>query len=598
MKYSNLSDSGHHIGAKSYDLEIFDGVSAGRIFLKKSCQEYHFFPGGSVNSTRRFDEVAAFECWQKKEEKDQVIFSRKEKSVLWKRKETFIICRENSIEIFMNVEGSADVEDVRFCRCCVNGTEYGFAGEFDEVVNTAPNFHGKIFYHPVDSFSISNGNDLSAAVGGQALANCCSCIGLRDRTERKYLVAGAAAVPGEYTWDRFRWNPEPFMPPTSYIGDQMKAGGFSLEYCGKKHISGIWETPRLLLNFCDSFDDILAVYLKECYSRNYLPKPHRRRIRDWWRSPIYCTWHDQTSSAMMGRNNYTGYNGPAPGEFCTEELVDEWLGELIKHNCKPGIIIIDDKWQLNLNDAEPDPEKFPDMRNWIEKCHKRGIKVFLWTALWNNDGISADEAITRDGKIVCGDITNPKYEARFREMIRRYFSDAEDGLNADGIKVDGMLGVPTGAGLKNHEDIWGLELQKRCMTILYETAHQTKKDVCVSTLAANPYLSDNCDMVRFGDMFHSRLTTRRAMQHRAEVYGMTMPHTLIDTDGEFNFSIMDNVSQLLADQMKYGSPAIYNARELRQERFFQPVTYRELKDDDYAMISRAFRIHRNSNGIK
>ena len=30
MKYSKLSDSGHHIGAKCYELDIFDGIAAAR----------------------------------------------------------------------------------------------------------------------------------------------------------------------------------------------------------------------------------------------------------------------------------------------------------------------------------------------------------------------------------------------------------------------------------------------------------------------------------------------------------------------------------------------------------------------------------------
>jgi hypothetical protein len=59
-----------------------------------------------------------------------------------------------------------------------------------------------------------------------------------------------------------------------------------------------------------------------------------------------------------------------------------------------------------------------------------------------------------------------------------------------------------------------------------------KKDVCISTFVAHPYLADTSDMVRLADMYHSRLTTRRAMQQRAEVYSYTMPHTLIDTDGQ------------------------------------------------------------------
>ena len=598
MKVTKLPDSGYHVGAKKYKFDLFDGIEPARLSLRDSCQTYWFTPSGSVNSVKRCDETAAFEKWQKKEENGAVIFTRNEKSVLWKHKTVTFICREDVIELFMTVEGQGDVEDVRFLRNCVNGSEFGFAGEFDEIVNTAPNFHGKVFYHPVESFSISAGDDLSAAVGGQALASCAGCIGMRDRTERKYLVAGAAAAPGNYTWDAFRWNPVPFMPPTSYIGDQMKAGGFALEYAGKKSVSGLWETPRLILSFCEKCDDVLSSFFKACYAEKYLPKPHRRRIRDWWRSPIYCTWHDQCAAALIDRCNHIGYTGPAPREFCTEELVEEWLGELISHDCQPGIIILDDKWQLNLNDADPDPEKFADMRQWIEKCHRRNIKVFLWTAAWNKDGIAPDEAITRNGEIVCGDITNPKYEARFREMIRRYFSDAEDGLNADGVKMDGLLSLPTGPGLKNHENLWGLELQKRYLDILYETAHQTKKDVCISTFVAHPYLADTSDMVRLGDMYHSRLSSLRAMKHRAEVYGCAMPYTLIDTDGQFQFSVTDHVTALVGEQMKLGIPTTYNGKLLRQQRFFMPIRYREMTEEDYAVISRAFKIQRKSNGIK
>ena len=599
MKFCKASDSIFHIGAGSYKLDLYEGVETARLTLRKSCQEYRFFPGGGVNGVRKCDECAAFGKWQSQENPDgSVTFSRGEKSVLWREKRTFLICREDSLELYFEVEGNNTVEDVRFCRACTNGVEYGFAGECDEVVNTAPNFYGKIFYHPVDSFSISNGDDLSGAVGGQALASCCPCVALRDRTERRYLVAGAAALPGENTWDDFRWNPKALMPATLYGGDQSKGGGFALEYFGKKEVSGIWRTPSLILTFCGCFDEILPAYLEQCYRRGALQKPHRRRIQNWWRSPIYCTWHDQCAASMMDRSNYINCNRPPAREFCTEELVEEWLGALIDHDCKPGILILDDKWQLNLNDADPDTEKFPDMRGWIERCHQRGIRVFLWTAAWNNDNIPADEAVTRDGKVVCGDITNPKYEARFREMIRRYFSDGPDGLNADGVKMDGLLGLPVGPGLKNHDDLWGLELQKRFLDVLYDEAKKTKHEACVSTFVANPYLADTSDMVRLADMYHSRLSPLRAMKHRAEVYGVTMPHTLIDTDGQFEFCVKEHPTELLAEQMKLGIPTVYNGKLVRQYRFFMPVRYGELSEADYELISRAFRIHCRNCGLK
>ena len=49
---------------------------------------------------------------------------------------------------------------------------------------------------------------------------------------------------------------------------------------------------------------------------------------------------------------------------------------------------------------------------------------------------------------------------------------------------------------------------------------------------------------------------------------------------------------------KLGIPTVYNGKLLRQQRFFMPIRYREMTDEDYAVISRAFKIQRKSNGIK
>ena len=135
MKFCKTSDSIFHIGAGNYKLDLYEGVETARLTLRKSCQEYWFFPGGSVNGVRKSDEGAAFSKWQVRENSDgSVIFSRSEKSVLWREKRTFLICREDSLELYFEVEGNGTVEDVRFCRACTNGVEYGFAGECDDRI--------------------------------------------------------------------------------------------------------------------------------------------------------------------------------------------------------------------------------------------------------------------------------------------------------------------------------------------------------------------------------------------------------------------------------------------------------------------------------
>jgi len=238
------------------------------------------------------------------------------------------------------------------------------------------------------------------------------------------------------------------------------------------------------------------------------------------------------------------------------------------------------------------------MRGWIDKCHERGIRVFVWTAAWNNDNIPVEQAITRDGKVVCGDITNPAYEARFRGMVRKMLSSAPDSLNADGIKMDGLLALPIGRGLKNHENLWGAELQRRYLSVLYDEAKKAKADSCVSTFVAHPLMAEYSDMVRLADMYHGRLNTERAMLHRAEVYNQCTPYSVIDTDGQFHYCVETDLVSLFDFQTRLGVPSLYCAKLLREERFFQPVVYRELNAAEYKGFAGVLAKYRRNVGLK
>jgi hypothetical protein len=193
---------------------------------------------------------------------------------------------------------------------------------------------------------------------------------------------------------------------------------------------------------------------------------------------------------------------------------------------------------------------------------------------------------------VACDITNPKYERRFRDMIRRWFSDAPDCLNADGVKMDGLLSLPTGPGLKNHAGLWGLELQRRFLQVLHEESHRWRPDACVSTFVAHPYLAGFSDMVRIADMYTSRLTAHETMLRRGEVYRQTMPDNVVDTDGQFGHYALDDYVSELAEQAKVGSPTIYCAEWVARHRFFLPMSVTRMTEADYREIARVFAAHR------
>ena len=342
------------------------------------------------------------------------------------------------------------------------------------------------------------------------------------------------------------------------MGDAVLGGGFAITYYGKKEINGVWSSPRLCVTFASGEENVLSTALEDAYKQGYLPRPAtQKHYPDWWKEPIFCTWHEQVALAVGMQVDFNTPGETPVGLFCTQKYTDQWLDVLEKHDCKPGTVILDDKWQCHLATAEPDKNKWPDMRKWIDDCHAKGIRVFLWCLAWYKEGVPEDEMMTRNGVPVCGDITNPKFEARTREMVRRMFSDGPDGLNADGVKIDGLLGLPTGAGLKNYGGIWGLELQKRFGEVFHSEAKAAKKDVCVSVFTANPYLDEYSDMARLGDMYSS-LHPRAHLWKSGHKSSDNHPGTLIEQTDNLLQRRPDYIS-LLDSQVKIVFP-----RSIRQ----------------------------------
>ena len=582
MKTQKLANGAVRIDTACYLLELRPKDALAYLVIKKTHQKHLFFPGGACNPAGKRDETRGFGPVSAVSKDGMTVLTFAEQSTLWKGKRHTWLCGEKSIEVFYELEGRGDIERAHFFRGYLDGEERGMGSEMDEVFSTCPNFQEKLFFHPGESFTLSAGDHLELPVGAQALASPCYCVGLHDRRDKAFWSVGLATIPGKYTWDAFQWNPPALLPPTPYVGDSVIGGAFAAVYDGKLRINGAWQSPRLIMTFARDSYDVLRQYLSYCYRHGYLQRPPRRKQAAWWSEPIYCTWHDQTAMATT----------PKAFEFCTQKLTDKWVRLLEKNDCKPGIVILDATWAVNLNSGEPDKRKWPAMRTWIEQCHKRGIRVFVWICSWSTEGLPPEECITRDGKPVACDITNPKYVRRFQEMIRRWFSDAPDCLNADGIKVDGQLGVPTGTGLRNHGGVWGLELQRLYLKTLYEAAKNFKPDVCISTFTLNPLLAEYTDMVRIADMYTTRLTAHETMLHRAALYRIAQPQAVIDTDGQLAFYTLDDYSNELAEQAKIGVPALYAAELVKRKRFFLPARVTKMTKEDYRVFAKVFRQHR------
>lgn len=579
-----------------FDLSHSEGVI--RLQVNRTRQRYILFAGGACTPIGQRDETLSFSRPKIKEEAGQITITLAEQSGLWKSKTHRYILRDSSIRYSYEVHGNGAIDRCTFFRGFMDGQERGMSCDIDEIYSTAPNFQQKRFFHPGESFAISAGDALEMPIGGQALASPCYCIGLRNREDDLFLSLGVADQPGRYTWDRMEWNPAASLPPTPAPGDCQMGGGLAIVYNGKQTIQGSWTTPQVVITFAKGTDEVLAKYLAYCVGEGYLPKPPRRRkVPLWWQEPIYCTWHDQNGLATSIVGDDLVKVGQKSFEFCSQEKCEHWVRLLEGKNCKPGIVILDATWAINLNSGEPDPAKWPNMRAWIDSCHARGIRVFVWAVAWATEGLPEDECMTRNGAPVACDITNPKFLNRFRENIRKWFSSDPDCLNADGIKLDGQLNLPTGSGLCNHGSVWGLELQRLYLQELYTEAKKHNADACISTFSLHPYLAEYTDMVRLADLYTHRPSALGAMEERAALYRVAMPHALIDTDGSLRFCIWEEYEDEFRAQAEIGIPTLYTAEWNYRAHFFQPTRLSKLSAADYRAFSKVLKNYRTRHQL-
>lgn len=323
------------------------------------------------------------------------------------------------------------------------------------------------------------------------------------------LGVGLAPEPGALGFTRFQYWPE--------------GNCFSLRltYDGYTRVEGSWASPRIVFTPADDHYHAVARNAGYLYSNGLAVRPERRPA-PWWHRPMFCGWGEQNMiSARLG-------GGGAP--HARQENYDHFMHLLEERKLKPGTITIDDKWQAQYATFRPDPDKWPDMRAWIDARHARGQKVLLWMGLWNPEGLPEGECIRErsTGRVVCVDPSNPAYQKRLAESVR--FMVSGEGLDADGFKVDWTNGMPVGPGFTLHGPGWGMDLLKTLHRIIYEAAHACKPDALVVTHAANAHFADVTDMLRLNDISAVQRDVIRIMWHRQKLALAACPDWLIDCD--------------------------------------------------------------------
>jgi hypothetical protein len=520
----------------------------------------------SVHALHDRDDSPERSSWVVDEGEEEVCLTTSVRSSLWSKKTYRLRCLPQRLVYEIEVEGRGQLWEVDYFGGYYSGqTRWGsgFFGSGQRLTrgfNPEPNSDEAPYFSPAESASIDLFGVPLPGRSDWFFTPSPFCFPFQHK--HGWLGFGIQAQAGEY---RF----------TSY-GYHGRRGGFylSLAYDGQTQVAGTLQLPAVGIDFAGDEYGVLAAHVQALQTVGGAAEPRSMVKPRWWYEPIFCGWGAQNYAASLERGK-----GP---DYARQEQYDRFLAVLDARGVNPGIVVLDDKWQAAYGDNQVDLQKWPDLPGFIRRQHDQGRKVLLWLKAWDPEGLPVEECITnRSGLALAFDPTNPAFEERLRASVRQML--APEGCDADGFKIDFTARIPGGPGLCLYGDLWGLELLKRYLAILYNEAKRVKPEALIMTHTPHPYLADVLDMVRLNDI-NTGHEVNQAMERRARIAALACPQALIDTD---NWPMKNRAAwrRYARYQPELGVPSLYFASHIDSSR--EPLT-----EADYALLRETWQRHR------
>src|ERR1041385_3705609 len=234
-----------------------------------------------------------------------------------------------------------------------------------------------------------------------------------------WLALGVETMPGQNRFTEYAYHGKP------------SAFYLTLAYEGYTSVKGSYQLPSIGFDFAEEEYTALQRHVEALPSAPVSPKVKPQ----WWHTPIFCGWGAQMHLAAC--------KGGLPQDYARQELYEEFLCTLDAAEINPGIVVLDDKWQLTHGENCVDENKWHDQIGFIARQHAQGRKVLLWLKAWDTEGLPAEECITnaRGLPLAC-DPSNPAYGRRLRTIVQQMIS--KHGYDADGFKIDFTARIPSG----------------------------------------------------------------------------------------------------------------------------------------------------------
>jgi hypothetical protein len=348
--------------------------------------------------------------------------------------------------------------------------------------------------------------------------------------DKTWTGIGIGAKPGDYQF-----------PALEYTGLRYAGASFFVDYMGYRAIDGEFASPVLAINFAYDPLDALTGYTGWLDKKGFSTESGAKDVL-WHHLPVFCGWAEQTVESIP--------QGGSANKLATQANYEKWLAKLEERGLPVGTVVIDDKWQKAYGTFEVDPEKWPDMKGFVEAQHAKGRHVVLWVPVAQADGLPEALCMMVEGKCMGADVGKPEYESYLRPRIRQLVEE----IGVDGFKED-WVGAPAAPGLPLTGTATGIEFVRRFQWILWSEAHKAKPDAMVETQTVNALFRESSDLIRLNDIWYGAREVPTMMQLRARIAKIS-GWPLVDTDNASSTNLKEWWKYMQA-QPSIGIPALY-----------------------------------------
>ena len=458
-------------------------------------------------------------------------FVWKNRSSLWDEKTYTLTCDPLRFTYKVTVKGHGRVDGVEYFTGDVTEHGHGSDYEFSHGFTPCISWYNKEDYYfkasePCHRWSV-------------LMVPPMFCYSFRCERMTRQLMLGLVAQRGEHNFHSFDYT------PTSSL---WKYGFYlSTDQHGHTVVDGQWEAPAIIGTGAEDEFEAMKKYSAYYFSSGIAKTKKAAVPPKFWHGPIACGWIEQMAHPEIPISMV---------DLARESLYEMYLDKLHEAGLYPRCLIIDDKWQTEYCTDVANPEKWPDLRAFVDKRHAEGIHTMLWFKIFDPEGLRDEATVTSKQSGERVDVSHPEFLRVLDEALYRIFSSDEGCYDCDGIKIDYAFQIPIGREFRTYSGKYGVEWLYEFQLHIYETAKKIKPHAVINCSPCHPYFAHICDQGRLHDYDPRNRNCREDMEFRGKMFSIAMPNTLLDTDNA-GFNTTRDTMRWMLHQDLTGIPDIY-----------------------------------------